>query len=266
MIGWFQSFWLAVLQGFTEFLPISSSGHLALIPWLLDWSDQGLSFDVAVHVGTLFAVCCYFRRDLKLLIRDWTRSVLGGPVTAYSTLAWSIGIATIFVGLAGLMFEDLISHSLRHPIPIAIATLFFGIMLGIADRLGAKQRRLESIRWPDVLVIGIAQMLALIPGTSRSGITITAGLMMGLTRDAAARFSFLLAIPVIALAGFWQGLGLLEAEREGDWGKLVLATVVSAAVALLCIHYFLKFIQRFGLMPFVIYRLILGVILLWVFM
>ena len=185
MSDWLHAFYLAAVQGITEFLPISSSGHLALIPWLFGWSDQGLAFDVAVHVGTLIAVVTYFYQDLRHLVGDWIRSLFGGPATLHSKLAWCILFATLMVGLAGVTFESLVSGSLRDPIPIAIATIVFGLILGLTDKYGSKSRALDQISWRDVLIIGIAQTIALIPGTSRSGITISAGLMMGLTRDAA---------------------------------------------------------------------------------
>lgn len=261
-----QVFWLALVQGITEFLPISSSGHLALMPWITGWQDQGLAFDVAVHVGTLLAVVLYFRRDIKLILRDWLRSIIGGAPTVYSKLGWSLGFATVLVGLAGITLEFVISDALRNPISIAVATAGFGVLLGLADRFGKRQRQIESIGWRDVLLIGAAQVLALIPGTSRSGITITAGLAAGLTREAAARFSFLLAIPVIALAGMWQSRRLFNAEGDNDWLALGVGALVSALVAWFCIHYFLRYVAKFSLLPFVIYRIFLGVILLAVFM
>ncbi len=263
---WSHAFWLSVIQGLTEFLPISSSGHLALAPSLFNWPDQGLTFDVAVHVGTLIAVLIYFRKDLGLLIGDWIDSVTGGAVTVYSRLAWSIGFATIMVGIAGILFAHIVDSVLRNPLSIACATIVFGVVLGLTDKIGIKQRDIETINWKDVLVIGGAQVLALIPGTSRSGITISAGLMMGLTREAAARFSFLLAIPVLALAGIWQGKGLLQQTQTVQWSILAFATTVSATVALFCIHYFLRYVQRFSLIPFMFYRLIMGLILLLVFL
>ena len=261
-----QAFWLAFIQGFTEFLPISSSGHLALVPHVMGWPDQGLGFDIAVHVGSLMAVVLYFRRDLCVILRDWYASIRGGPETAYSRLAWSIAVATVFVGLAGTLLVNVVSTLLRNPVSIAFATLVFGVIMGLADRYGKRQRTLEQIGWLDVVAIGLAQVLALIPGTSRSGITITAGLIMGLTREAAARFSFLLAIPVILMAGIWQARNMGEEAVNGSWPEYVLGTVVSFVVAWLCIHFFLRYVARFSLLPFVIYRVILGVILLAVFM
>ena len=263
---WMQAFWLSLIQGLTEFLPISSSGHLALAPSIFHWPDQGLAFDVAVHVGTLIAVLVYFHRDIIQISGDWVRSLSGGPATVYSRLAWAIAFATLLVGIAGIFLEPIVGTLLRDPISIAMATIVFGIVLGLADKLGAQERTLESIAWKDVIVISVAQILALIPGTSRSGVTISAGLAMGLTRDAAARFSFLMAIPVITLAGIWQGKGLVEQAQPVQWSILLFAVLVSALVAVFCIHFFLRYLQRFSLMPFVVYRLILGVILLVVFM
>ena len=270
MTEWLQAFWLALIQGITEFLPISSSGHLVLLPALFGWADQGLPFDVAIHVGTLAAVVIYFREDLILIAGDWVRSLYTGRTTRHSKLAWFIVFTTALTGIAGLALEPVVVGMARKPVPIAIATLVFGIVLGLADRLGRKTGTLDSLGWKDVLLIGCAQVVALIPGTSRSGITISAAMMAGLTRQAAARFSFLMAMPIIALAGIWQARNILidstRAEWQTQWEVLAFATLVSASVALVCIHYFLRFVQRFSLMPFVIYRLILGVIILALFL
>ena len=265
MNEYLQSFYLALLQGLTEFLPISSSGHLVLVPRLAGWHDQGLDFDVAVHIGTLLAVLIYFRSDVRKILVDWFGSVTGGPATIHSRLAWSMVIATVPIGIAAVLFEEVIADALRAPLPIAVATLGFGILLGLADWLGAKRRSVEEVSWKDAVVLGCAQALALIPGTSRSGITISAGLLMGLTREAAARISFLMAIPVIVLAGLWQTRGLIAADAPVRWNLLIFATLVSATVALGCIHWFLFFLRRHSLLPFVIYRILLGVILLLVF-
>lgn len=265
MIDWVQAFWLAVIQGFTEFLPISSSGHLAIAPWLFGWQDQGLSFDVAVHVGTLIAVVAYFREEVRLLCVHWWQSITKGQTTMYSKLAWSIGFATIFVGLAGMAFDDFIEAYLRDPIVIAVATIFFGLVLWYCDVKGKHNRPLESLNWKDVVIIGLAQVLALIPGTSRSGITISAGLLMGLTRQCAARFSFLLSIPVITLSGLWQTKSLISSDAPVQWGILGFATILSAVTAWICIYGFLHYVQRFSMLPFVIYRLILGVVILYIF-
>ncbi len=263
---WIHAFWLAVVQGITEFLPISSSGHLALMPSIFNWADQGLAFDVAVHVGTLIAVLGYFHKDVSLIARDWFRCITGGPTTGRSKLAWAIVFATVPVGVAAIFMQHLVSTVFRNPVSIAWATIVFALVLGWADRAGAKKRAIGSITWKDVLVIGAAQALALIPGASRSGVTISAGLAMGLSRDAAARFSFLLAIPVIALAGVWQYQGLTAQGHTVQWSILIFGALISAVVAMSCIHFFLRYLQRFSMFPFVLYRVILGVILLIVFM
>lgn len=253
---------LAVLQGLTEFLPISSSAHLILVPFVTDWTDQGLAFDVAVHVGTLGAVVWYFRGELRTMARDWGQSLVQRRTVGDSRLAWAVLWGTVPVGLAGLLFKDLIELHLRSPVVIAWATIIFGLLLWWADRRGARQRSEHGVGWRDVVVIGLAQALALIPGTSRSGITMTAGLLVGLTRDGAARFSFLLSIPVIVLAGGLSVLDLVEQGGPVAWVDLVLGTVLSALSAYLCIHLFLKLLERVGMTPFVVYRILLGAVLL----
>ncbi len=251
---------LAVLQGLTEFLPVSSSGHLILPAALLGWQDQGLAFDVAVHVGSLLAVVIYFRSDLKIMAADWFLS-FRGQHTEYSRLSWLVILGTIPAGLAGLIFNDFIEVNLRSSEVIAFATIGFGVLLGLADYLGKRSQTIELLSWRGALYIGIAQALALIPGTSRSGITITMALALGFTRTAAARFSFLLSIPLIMLSGGYKSLELIG-QSNVDWGLLLMGVVVSAVTAGLCIHWFLKLVDRIGMMPFVIYRLLLGGLIL----
>jgi undecaprenyl-diphosphatase len=262
----FQIIALAILQGLTEFLPISSSAHLILLPQLEGWADQGLAFDVAVHVGTLAAVVWYFRRELVLMTRDWGRSLAMREMVGESRLAWAVLFGTIPVGLAGLLFKDMVETVLRAPLVIAGATLVFALLLWWADARGRGTRSEHAIGWKDVLVIGVAQAVALIPGTSRSGITMTAGLMLGLSRSAAARFSFLLSIPVIVLAGGLNALELVQGEAAVDWRALILGSLLSALAAYLCIHFFLKLLERIGMLPFVIYRLLLGIGLLYLYL
>lgn len=258
----FQIIALALLQGLTEFLPISSSAHLILLPIITGWQDQGLAFDVAVHVGTLSAVIIYFRHTLYTLLIDWIQSVQQRQLVGDSRLAWAVLLGTIPVGLAGLAFSDAIEGSLRSPMVIATTTIIFGLLLGWADWQGKQQRNEHQLTWKDVLIVGIAQAIALIPGTSRSGITMTAGLILGLNREAAARFSFLLSIPVIFLAGGLKTIELVQAGVETDWFAIISGAAVSAISAYLCIHIFLKLLEKIGMWPFVIYRLILGVILI----
>ncbi len=262
---------LAVLQGLTEFLPISSSAHLILVPLLTGWDDQGLAFDVAIHVGSLIAVMLYFRREIQRMTWQWLQSVARrDPGDKDARLAWAVIWGTVPVGLAGLALKGLIEATMRSPeigaVVMAVSLIGFGLLLGWADWRRRGERSEYSITWKDVLIIGGAQALALIPGTSRSGITITAGLIVGLSREASARFSFLLSIPVIVLAGGLLTLDLVRVPQDVDWGAMLLGIVISAISAYACIHYFLLFIKRVGMQPFVIYRVLLGLLLLWIFL
>jgi undecaprenyl-diphosphatase len=261
-VEWNQVVVLAVLQGLTEFLPISSSAHLILLPLLADWPDQGLAFDVSVHVGTLLAVLAYFRRDLQRMCGDWLRSLALGERIGDSIMVWFLMIATVPVGLCGLVLSAIGTDFLRNASVIASATILFGLLLWWSDRVGRGTRRISEIGWRDVLVIGAAQALALIPGTSRSGITITAGLALGLTREAAARFSFLLSIPVIVLAGGLEALEAWSNHEPVAWDAMLAGMLIAFVCAYATIHFFLKLVERVGLFPFVAYRLVLGVVLL----
>ena len=260
-----HAIFLALLQGLTEFLPVSSSAHLILLPRLLGWEDQGLAFDVAVHVGTLSAVVLYFRRELVPMAQDWFQSLLTRKNTANSRLAWAVLWGTIPVGLAGLLLKGFIENNLRSELVIAAATIGFGLLLWWADAKGRGKRDEYSLRISDIFIIGVAQALALIPGTSRSGATMTAGLMLGLSRRAAARFSFLLSIPVITLAGGLLTIDLIQQPDLVDWRAITIGTVTSAIAAYLCIHVFLTLLERIGMLPFVIYRMGLGIVLIYLF-
>lgn len=252
---------IALVQGLSEFLPISSSAHLILIPEMTGWPDQGLAFDIAAHVGTLAAVCVYFRRDLVLLTRHWAMSCRTRRLDEHSRLAWAVLLGTIPVGLAGFAAHDYIATALRSPVLIAVTTVVFGIALWLADHYGRRRRALDRLSLVDVLLIGTAQALALVPGVSRSGITMTAALAVGLTREAGARFSFLLSIPVIVLAGLLEVVELAQVGGTHPWGALGLVALSAALSALLCIHLFLRFIERIGMWPFAVYRLVLGIAL-----
>lgn len=251
---------LALIQGFTEFLPISSSAHLILPSQLFGWEDQGLAFDVAVHVGTLLAVMLYFRKEVGQLLVNWFGS-LRGQHNAHSRLAWLIIWGTIPAGLAGLFGNDLIENFARSALVIATSTVAFGLLLWYADVRASQQQTIEQLTLKQVLIIGAAQALALIPGTSRSGITMTAGMMLGLTKTDAARFSFLLSIPIIIMAGGYQGLKLVQQPDAVAWSAIILGVVASFVAAYVCIHVFLQVISRMGMLPFVIYRLALGAVL-----
>lgn len=252
---------LAIIQGITEFLPISSSAHLILPSAVLGWEDQGLLFDVAVHVGTLLAVMIYFRQDIGRLTVGWFQSLTGKHSTD-SKLAWWVILATIPAALIGLLASDLIEAYLRSPYVIAITTIVFGLALWYADVFAKQSFSMEQLGFKQALLIGLAQAIALIPGTSRSGITLTTGLMLGLDRVSAARFSFLLSIPIIVLSGGYQTTKLFSEPQNYDVAGILLGTGLSFISALLCIHWFMKLISRMGMLPFVIYRLILGIGLL----
>ena len=264
-----EVFVLAILQGLTEFLPISSSAHLILPSQILGWHDQGLGFDVAVHVGTLLAVLIYFRQEVGSMAVAWVGTITKRNKSENSfdgKLAWWILLATIPAGLFGLLGKDFIEANLRSALVIAITTLLFGFLLGFADITASKRSRnkpMEKLGLKGAMLIGLAQALALIPGTSRSGITMTIGLMLGLSRDNAARFSFLLSIPAIAMAGSYLTVKLILAGEGVDWSMLALGSSLAFISAYACIHYFLILLEKVGMMPFVIYRLLLGVGLLW---
>lgn len=252
---------LAIVQGLSEFLPISSSAHLVLLPQVMGWPDQGLVFDVAVHLGSLIAVIAYFRVEVWQMFIAWIGSVAGGESSRNSQLAWWVIVGTLPVVVAGFLFKGIIEGELRSPLVIAVTSIGFGLLLWFADSRRGNSRNEYELRLKDVLYIGGFQALALIPGTSRSGITITMGLLLGLTREASARFSFLLAIPVIVASGVLQTADLIAADTAINWLVLLAAVVLSAISAGLCIHFFLKLINRIGMLPFVIYRIFLGLLI-----
>lgn len=252
----FQAFILALIQGLTEFLPVSSSAHLLLPKEVLGWPDQGLAFDVAVHVGTLVAVMFYFRRDLQqIAVGVFSR---GAQQKSSLHLLYCLIVATIPAGLAGLLLESTIEQHLRTAAVIAATTLVGAGLLWLADwkPVSTKRSIAEMSLWV-ALIIGIAQAAALVPGTSRSGITITMALFLGLGRVEAARFSFLMSIPIIALSGGWQALELFGHESVA-WGRMLGAMLVAGVSAFLCIRWFIQLVERIGMLPFVIYRLALG--------
>jgi len=255
---------LAIVQGLTEFLPISSSGHLVLVPYLVDWTDQGLAFDVAVHFGSLLAVCAFFREDIMGLLRGSVQ-ILGGDIKSpQAYMALCIGLGTIPAAAAGLMFAGWIETNLRDPAVIVYTLSGYGLLMALADRFAPRDRSMNEVRISDALIIGTAQALALVPGTSRSGVTITAGRLLGFERQDAARFSFLLSAPVILLATVYKGAGLVLGDTPVAWGELALGVAVSAVVAYVSIDFFMRVVSRIGLAPFAIYRLLLAAAIVYV--
>ncbi|MCB1837816.1 MAG: undecaprenyl-diphosphate phosphatase [Alcanivoracaceae bacterium] len=259
----FQAIVLALVQGFTEFLPISSSAHLILPSQVLGWPDQGLAFDVAVHLGTLSAVVMYYRADLLAMFGGALRGVQTRQMNEDLRLGLLVVLATVPAIVAGLVFKDLIETQLRAAMVIVVTTLLFGAVLWLADVTGKRSKTLSALNWRDAVLVGLAQALALIPGTSRSGITITAALFLGYQREQAARFSFLLSIPVILGAATLKLKDLLESPLPVDWVLMASGYAVSAITAYLTIVFFLRMLDRLGMLPWVIYRFVLGGLLLW---
>ena len=255
-----QALLLAIVQGVTEFLPISSSAHLILPARILGWTDQGLAFDVAVHLGSLLAVLIVLRRDVVEMVGGTLLALRTGGSNPEFRAAMLIVVGSIPVVIAGLLLKELVETTLRSVLVIAMATIVFGLLLGFADRrlTAGGGRGIETLSFADALWIGAAQCLALVPGTSRSGITMTAGLLLGLSRGACARFSFLLSIPTIAGAAVLSSKDLLYASAPVDWGSLAFGFAASAVSAWACMRFFLALVDRVGFTPFVIYRLVLG--------
>ena len=259
----FQTIVLALVQGLSEFLPISSSAHLILVPKLTNWTDQGLAFDVVVHMGTLSAVIFYYQTMIKRLSFDFYHSIIKRQTTGQSKLAWGVLLGTMPVGLAGVIFEDFIATDLRSVEVITYATLVFGVLLGFASWFNYRNKNPKStISWADIGFVGVMQTLALIPGVSRSGITITACMLLGLSRKLSIQFAFLLSIPVIVLSSVLILIDLYHQVQLVNVSLLALGFVVSAISAYATIVFFIKLIDTIGMMPFVIYRLTLGVFLL----
>lgn len=269
-VNWLDATILGLVQGLTEFLPVSSSAHLRILgEFLPSGADPGAAFTAITQIGTELAVVLYFRRDIARIVSAWinrtlTRNEKGDAADA--RMGWLIILGSLPIILLGLLFKDAIETGLRNLYITATALIVFGIILGIADRVGSKIRQLDSLTWKHGLLFGMAQAMALIPGVSRSGGTITAGLLMGYTREAAARYSFLLAIPAVFGSGFYQLFKSLGHENPVGWAETFLATVVAFVVGYVVIVFFLKLVSTKSYMPFVWYRILigLGIILLLV--
>ena len=261
-----QAILLALVQGITEFLPISSSAHLILPSQVLGWPDQGLAFDTAVHLGSLVAVLTYFRHDIAQLVAALWRWLTRGEASDDSRFAINLAIASLPIIPVGFLLRYEIETYLRTTPVIIVATVVFGLLLLFADRMGREARDEKSLDWKQALMIGFSQCLALVPGTSRSGITMTAALLGGFTRQAASRISFLIAIPTIAGAATLKLVDLATSPDPVNWTQLLVGGGVAMVSAYACIYLFLDFIDRIGFLPVVIYRLLLGAVLLLVWL
>lgn len=252
---------LAVVQGVTEFLPISSSAHLILVPALTGWTDQGLAIDVAMHIGTLLAVMLYFRHDFARLVIG-ALDMLRGHFTGDTRLALQVVLATIPVVIAGFLLKSTIANDWRSPLLITVTTALFALILWLADqRASHADRTVQSLTWLDVLLIGLAQALALVPGVSRSGITMTAALFLGLKRPEAARFSLLLSIPTTAAAGTLASIDLVRSGNAALQSDALIAGGLAFVSALLAIAGMMAWLRRATFLPFVAYRLALAAFL-----
>lgn len=253
---------LALVQGISEFLPISSSGHLVLVPIFGGWPDQGLDMDISVHVGTLGAVIIYFWRDILAMLGGLGRSLRGRP-DPWSRLFWQIVVATIPVVIFGFAAKEVLGDDFfRSVVIIGWSMLIWGIVLWVADTMCLTVKRMEHMPWVDAIIIGISQVLALIPGTSRSGITMTAARALGYERAEAARFSMLLSIPTILGAGILAGKDIYESGNPLLTTDALIGAGLSFVSALITIMLLMAFLKRASFTPFVIYRIILGIVLL----
>jgi undecaprenyl-diphosphatase len=255
---------LGIVQGLTEFAPVSSSGHLILVPWLFHWSiltNESLNktFDVALHMGTFVGALAYFWRDIGKYLAAWTRSIRRRSITNVDErLAWFLVIGTIPGAVVGALFEDVIEEKLGQPWLIAVMLAVFGVVLYVVDRRARRTRQLHHIRLPDAVLIGLAQAVALQPGVSRSGVTITAARALGLAREPAARFSFLLSLPIIGGAGLYKGFRLLTGAENIPSGfawPFVWGVVASGVSGFFVIWGLLAYLRRHDFAPFVLYRL-----------
>lgn len=261
----FEAIILGLVQGLTEFLPVSSSAHLRIVgEFLPSASDPGAAFTAITQLGTEMAVVLFFWRDIRRVLSAWFRALIGRlPRTdADALMGWWIILGTLPIVALGVLFEDVIETTLRSLWFVAATLILFGVILGIADWLGSKSRDLTALTPTRAIVFGFAQALALIPGVSRSGGTITAGLFMGFTRESAARYSFLLAIPAVFGSGFFQLFTNLDASSTVQWIPTLLATIIAFGVALGVIAFLMKWISTRSFLPFVIYRVALGVVLI----
>jgi undecaprenyl-diphosphatase len=257
-----QSIVLGIVQGLTEFLPISSSAHQRIVPAFLGWEDPGAAFTAITQLGTEAAVLIFFRDELWSIATKWLRALRDPSLRSHPDvrMGWYLIVATIPIGILGYVFQDQIENGGRNLWLIGSTLIVFGLILGYADRVGRHERELERLSTRDGMLIGLAQSLALIPGVSRSGATMSAGLLLGLQRPAAARFSFLLAVPAVVASGLFELKGVISGEKGGDEpiGYVIVATVIAFIVGYVAIAWLLRYLAHHSVRLFVIYRVLLG--------
>ena len=257
---------LGIVQGLTEFLPISSSGHLRIVPAFFGWEDPGAAFTAVVQLGTIAAVLLYFRAELARIARAWLASVPDRSKRSEldARIGWYIILGTVPIGVFGFLFKDQIETAARDLYVIGVALIVLGVVLAVADHVGKRQRKLEDVEAKDGFWVGTAQALALIPGVSRSGATITAGLFLGLDRAAAARFSFLLSVPAVVLSGLFELASILDGDEGDHVGavELVAATACAFVVGYASIAFLLRFLVNHTMFVFVAYRVVLGTLVI----
>lgn len=260
---WFEAIVLGIVQGLTEFLPVSSSAHVLLLSEIFGWGDPGAAFTAVMQIGTETAVLIYFRHDIARIISTWARSLvkpeLRGQLDA--RMGWYVIVGTIPIAILGFTFADQIETVARNLWLVSVVLIVFGVILGLADHYGEKRRGVETLSMRSGLVFGLGQALALIPGVSRSGATITTGLFMGFTREAATRYAFLLAIPAVLASGFYEATKIGD-EADVQWGPTILATLIAFVIGYAVIAWLIKYVSSNSYMPFVIYRIVLGSVVL----
>jgi undecaprenyl-diphosphatase len=259
VMTWFEAIVLGIVQGLTEFLPVSSTAHVLIVSQLFGWQDPGAAFSAVTQIGTELAVLVYFRNDIKRIILAWFASLRDSSLRSHidARMGWYIIIGTIPISILGLVFSNQIETAARNLWLVAAMLVIFGIILGFADALGSRQRDLSELNKRDGLLFGLGQALALIPGVSRSGATISTGLALGYTRESAARYAFLLAIPAVLASGFYEMTKIGKATNTA-WGPTLLATVIAFFVGIAVISWLLRYVTTKTYRPFVLYRIFLG--------
>ncbi len=262
-VTWFQAVILGILQGLTEFLPISSSAHLLIFSQFFGWSDPGAAFTAVTQIGTETAVIIYFAKDIWRIIRAWlgqfTHPETRGDLDV--RMGWLVIVGTLPIGILGFVFSDQIETVARNLYLVAFTLITFGILLGIADRIGSQSKELKDLSVRDGVIYGLCQALALVPGVSRSGASITGGLFLGYTREAATRYAFLLAIPAVMASGLYQALDI-SSDPTVSWGPTILATAIAFVIGYAVIAWLIRYVSTNSYMPFVIYRIGLGTLVL----